>query len=123
MRQSITQLGLRTEPENGKYIPGSYLIRRYKKGTRLLELVLVEKSTYTHVGTIDLLDVVFVAGKKRLKDLSKYELYEILQRIFSIKFFNSIFVTPDAEVVITQLFSHNVKQPYIARKNKVKEIL
>lgn len=124
MRKSIVQLGLRTEPASGKYPEGSYLIRRYsyRLRTRLLELVLVKKNTFNHIGTIDLLDIVFIANKKRLKDLSKEDFYGVLQNIFSVEFDNNLYVTPETEIVINQLFSHFVKQPYIARKSNRKEI-
>ena len=123
MRKSIAQLGLRTEPASGKYPEGSYLIHRYKRGTRLLELVLIEKNTFKHIGTIDLPDIVFVANKKRLKDLSKEDFYGVLQNIFSVEFCDNLYVTPETEIVINQFFSRFVKQPYIARKSNRKEIL
>ena len=123
MRKSIAQLGLRPKPASDKYPEGSYLIHRYKHGTRLLELVLVEKDTFKHIGTIDLPDIVFVANKKRLKDLSKEDFYGVLQNIFSVEFDNNLYVTPETEIVINQFFSRFVKQPYIARKSNRKEIL
>ena len=117
----IEHFGFLGEVEINNCPEGAYVIRKYRPGTRLLELVFIDNNSHNHIGTIDIVDIVFVSNKHRLKDMSKEDFYYTLKNIFSIDLKGKLYVTPEAMVIIEQLASKVVKQPYVSKKYHIED--
>ena len=54
-------------------------------------------------------------------DMSKEDFYYTLKHIFSIDLEDKLYVTPEAMVIIEQLASKVVKQPYVSKKYRLED--
>ena len=88
----------------------SYVLVRYGDGTWLLRLCSVKKGILEHLGTINLLEVLDIAGKSHLDNLRKDEFYDALEKIFGVDFSNRLYADADVETVMKRIgtYSKNV---------------
>lgn len=93
---------------------GMYFIERERERTWLMSLKCKTKGEPICLGTFDLQDIMCVAGKSYLANLSKDEFYEVLEKIFKIDFTDKLYATQDIKNVFSRVASYS-KQ--VATKN------
>lgn len=92
----------------GALVPeGMYFIERETEGTWLMSLKHKKQGNIVHLGTLDLQDVMCVANKSHLANLSKDEFYEVLEKILGINFTNKLSATQDIENVFSRVASYS----------------
>lgn len=115
MKKKVSQLeyfGI-TKVEGISPIPeGMYLIERIHERRWLMELLQMNNEKFSHIGTLDLNDVICVANKSCLENVKKEEFYEALQKIFNIDFTNKLHATQDIATVFSRVASYTKKKSY-----------
>ena len=91
-----------------KLVPeGMYFIERETDGTWLMSLKHKTRGNVVRLGTLDLQDVMCVANKSHLANLSKEEFYEVLEKIFGIDFTDKLYATQDIGNVFSRVASYS----------------
>jgi len=88
----------------------SYFVRRYRGGSWLLELCLSERGTLHHIGTIDLMELLAIAGKSHLGVLKKDEFYDALDQMFDVDLRERLHAAHDVETVLERVASYSKQQ-------------
>ena len=114
----VEQLGLLRHDDYSALPETYYLAKKYSHGSRLIELVEVKNEVQSHIGTIDLYDVVLISRRCRLMDLNSQIFFEALNQIFSIDLRNKLYITSEVENIIGQKAYYQVNHPTYRTKRK-----
>jgi len=85
---------------------GMYFIERKSEGSWLMALCQMKSGKSVHVGTIDLMDVIYVADKSHLANLKKEEFYEVLKKMFDVDLTGKLYATKDIGNVFSRVASY-----------------
>lgn len=106
VRPDLEYFGI-TKVNDSSMVPEEmYFIEREKEGTWLMSLKRKMQGDVVYLGILDLQDIVCVANKSHLANLSKNEFYEIIEKIFKIDFTGKLYATQDIENIFSRVASY-----------------
>ena len=73
----------------------------------------MKSENFSHIGTLDLLEVICAANKRYLGTLKKEEFYETLEKIFNIDFSDKLYATQDIADVFSRVASYTKQKLFM----------
>ena len=84
-----------------------YLIERTQEGTWLMKISRMTNHEPSHVGFLDLRDVLCVADKSHMANLKKEEFYDAMEKILKIDFIDKLYAMPDVGTVFSRVTAYS----------------
>lgn len=107
VRPNLAYFGITQVTDNSLVPDGMYFIEREREGTWLMSLKQKTQEEAVSIGTLDLQDIMCVANKSHLANLSRDEFYEILEKFFKIDFIGKLYATKDIKNVFSRVASYS----------------